>query len=168
MVNYYNGKIYTIRYKKDDKLIYVGSTIQTLYKRFIKHIYDSKYPKNANRPLYKKMNGTDINDWYIELFEECACEKKEQLLQREGQIIREIGTLNKNIPINISINIPSTCNDGNKVQIIDSIKATYNKGYNKIFERELNDGIILWINVRASTRLKYKLKFENNKYVSEI
>ena len=41
------------------------------------------------------MNDTDINDWYIELYEDCSCERKEQLLKREGQVIREIGTLNR-------------------------------------------------------------------------
>ncbi len=41
------------------------------------------------------MNETYINDWYIELYEDFTCERKEQLLQREGQVIREIVTLNK-------------------------------------------------------------------------
>jgi hypothetical protein len=31
---YKNGKIYTIRYKNDDSLIYVGSTVQPLFKRW--------------------------------------------------------------------------------------------------------------------------------------
>ncbi len=35
--------------------------------------------------------------WYIELYEDCPCERQEQLTQREGQVIREIGTLNKRI-----------------------------------------------------------------------
>jgi len=34
---YKNGKIYTIRYKNDDSLIYVGSTIQPLFKRWFEH-----------------------------------------------------------------------------------------------------------------------------------
>jgi hypothetical protein len=94
---YKNGKIYTIRYKNDDSLIYVGSTIGPLYKRFAHHKTDSKNPKNENNHLYKKMREYDINDWYIELYEDYPCERKEQLTQREGQIIREIATLNKNI-----------------------------------------------------------------------
>ena len=43
------------------------------------------------------MRGTDFNDWYIELFEDFQTERKGQLNKREGEIIREIGTLNKNI-----------------------------------------------------------------------
>ena len=37
MPNYSNGKIYTIRYRNDDNLIYVGSTTQMLCRRFQKH-----------------------------------------------------------------------------------------------------------------------------------
>ncbi len=34
---YKNGKIYTIRYRNDDSLIYVGSTVQSLFKRWFGH-----------------------------------------------------------------------------------------------------------------------------------
>jgi hypothetical protein len=51
---------------------------------------------------------------------------------------------------------------------IDSIKVTDKAGYDKRFLRELNDGVITWDKVRKSTRLKYKLKFENNKYSSDL
>ena len=40
------------------------------------------------------MREGDMNNWYIELYEEFPCENKNQLTQREGQVIREIGTLN--------------------------------------------------------------------------
>ena len=50
-----------------------------------------------NKPLYQEVNKTNWDDWYIELFEDYPCENKEQLNRREGQIIREIGTLNKKI-----------------------------------------------------------------------
>lgn len=94
---YKNGKIYTIRYKNDDTLIYVGSTVVPLYKRFSGHKSAAKNPKFEHMLLYKKMNETNINDWYIELYEDFPCERKEQLNKREGEIIRGIGTLNKNI-----------------------------------------------------------------------
>jgi hypothetical protein len=92
-----NAKIYTIRCKSDDTLIYVGSTVQPLYKRLSAHKSKSKDPKCENILLYKKMNELDINDFYIELYIDYPCERKEQLTQREGEIIRQIGTLNKNI-----------------------------------------------------------------------
>ena len=59
---YKNGKIYTIRYKNDDSLIYVGSTIGPLYKRFTQHKIVSKVKKYENMPLYKKFKETNIND----------------------------------------------------------------------------------------------------------
>jgi ATP-dependent Lon protease len=92
-----NGKIYTIRNRNDETLIYVGSTVQPLYKRFSQHKKDSISTRCENMLLYKKMNETDFNDWYIELYIDYPCERKEQLTQREGEIIRQIGTLNKRI-----------------------------------------------------------------------
>ena len=67
---YKNGKIYTIRYKNDDSLTYVGSTIQPLFKRWFQH--KSKVNKEKfNTLLYQKIRETNIEDWYIELYEDC-------------------------------------------------------------------------------------------------
>jgi hypothetical protein len=65
---YKNGKIYTIRHKNDDSLIYVGSTIQPLCKRWHQHkeILNNKNHKSYNMLLYQKMRATNVNDWYIE------------------------------------------------------------------------------------------------------
>ncbi len=97
---YKNGKIYTIRYKNDDSLIYVGSTIQPWFKRWYGHKcrVNNEKSKEYNFFLYQKMRKTNIEDWYIELYEEFSCENTEQLNKREGETIREIGTLNKVIP----------------------------------------------------------------------
>jgi hypothetical protein len=58
----------------------------------------------------------------------------------------------------------------NKVKIIDSIKANDRTKYNVRHVRELNNGVILWENVRASTREKYKLEYNDKlkKYVSNM
>ncbi len=95
---YKNGKIYTIRCKNDDSLIYVGSTVQPLFKRWHQHKSNVNNEKNKeyNTLVYQKIRETNnLNDWYIELYEEFPCENKEQLNKREGEIIREIGILNK-------------------------------------------------------------------------
>ncbi len=96
MPDYSKGKIYTIRCKNDPSLIYVGSTIQSLAKRMGGH-KDSKKNKikYPNHQLYTKIE--DWKDWYIELYENCPCDNKEELLKREGEIIREIGTLNRSV-----------------------------------------------------------------------
>ena len=94
MPNYQDGKIYTIRCRSDNKLIYVGSTVEKLSRRLTKHRANSKITPNIK--LYSEVNG-NWDDWYIELYEVYPCNNKEILLKREGEIIREIGTLNKEI-----------------------------------------------------------------------
>ncbi len=94
MPDYANGKIYTIRNKYDDDKIYVGSTTQTLAKRFHTHKTDSnKKEKYPNHLLYSSVENWD--DWYIELYEIYECKTKEELNKKEGEIIRKIGTLNR-------------------------------------------------------------------------
>jgi Uri superfamily endonuclease len=96
MDKYQKGKIYTIRCYEDNTLVYVGSTVQTLSKRIGAHRSDSKKEKYKNRILYKTVNN-NWDNWYIELYENYSCNSKEELCKREGEIIREIGTLNKDI-----------------------------------------------------------------------
>tara|TARA_R110002072_G_scaffold288277_1_gene454380 strand:- start:53 stop:574 length:522 start_codon:yes stop_codon:yes gene_type:complete len=93
-IRYQRGKIYTIRNLEDDSKIYVGSTIETLSSRLTKHRWSSKIDKYKNNILYQSVNGDWIN-WYIELYENHPCNSKEELEKREGQVIREIGSLNK-------------------------------------------------------------------------
>ena len=96
MSNYNNGKIYTIRCRTDDSLIYVGSTIQSLAKRWGTHKVDSIKEKQKNRLIYTTINN-DWDNWYIELYENYSCKNKEELCKKEGEIIRLIGTLNGRI-----------------------------------------------------------------------
>ena len=92
---YKRGMIYTIRNIKDDTMIYVGSTINNLSKRFNSHKDACKKDLNVNLYLYIENN--DWTDWYIELYENCPCNNRKELDRREGEVIREIGTINKNI-----------------------------------------------------------------------
>jgi hypothetical protein len=92
---YKNGKIYTIRCKNDDTLIYVGSTVQPLFKRWHQHKTRVNKQVYNNILLYQKMRETNIEDFHIELYENFPCNNKEELNKREGEIIREIGILNK-------------------------------------------------------------------------
>lgn len=96
MPDYSNGKIYTIRNRNDNTKIYVGSTIQLLHKRFHSHKCKSQKEEHKNNKLYIEMNN-DLSNWYIELYENYPCNNREELNKREGEIIREIGTLNTNI-----------------------------------------------------------------------
>ena len=94
---YNNGKIYTIRFKSDNNLIYVGSTIQPLHKRFYSHKSRLNTQKYNHLTLYNKMNEKGFHDCYIELYENYSCNSIEELNRSEGEVIREIGTLNREI-----------------------------------------------------------------------
>ena len=89
-LRYLRGKIYTVRCYDDDRLIYVGSTIQPLSVRMANHRCDT------TTSLYKYVNGNWKN-WYIELYEEYPCDNKELLEKREGEVTRLIGNINKRI-----------------------------------------------------------------------
>ena len=93
MPNYQDGQIYTIRCRSDNTLIYVGSTTMTLARRIA---YHRQVGKTIKTKFYTSVNN-NWDDWYIELYEVYPCENKQELCKREGEIIREIGTLNSKI-----------------------------------------------------------------------
>ena len=84
---YENGKIYIVRCKYDDNLIYVGSTIRTLEERLKGH------RTHYRCSLYQYVNG-DWDNWFIELYEDYPCKNKKKLERREGEVQREIATIN--------------------------------------------------------------------------
>ena len=96
MPDYSKGKIYTLRCRTDDALLYVGSTIQHLCDRQASHKRSSKAEKCKKCLLYRTINN-DWDNWYIKLYEEYPCDNREQLCKREGEVIRLIGTLNSRI-----------------------------------------------------------------------
>jgi hypothetical protein len=83
---YENGKIYFIKCKNDDGLVYVGSTIKTLGMRFSNH----KCSKEVSLLKYVE----DWDDWYIELYENYPCKNEYFLTQREDEIIKKFATIN--------------------------------------------------------------------------
>jgi hypothetical protein len=128
---YKRGMIYTIRCITDDTLIYVGSTINVLSKRFHKHKRDCKWGKSKIK-LYHYITDNDWTNWYIELYENFPCNNKNELDRREGQVIRDIGTINKNIA---GRTIKEWCEDNvDKKKEYD--KIYYENNVEKIKERE--------------------------------
>ncbi len=99
--NRYNqGKIYTIRSHQTDQF-YIGSTCMSLYKRLYKH---RNGKKSYEKEKYHYLTSFEIlkyDDHYIELLENYPCNSKEELHQREGQLIREHihKLVNKQIPL---------------------------------------------------------------------
>ncbi len=81
MVNYADGKIDTVQCSEHPDEIYGGSTSRPLSERFDEH-------KHKDMIVFHK--GLNFHNlvWYLELDEHFPC-------QREGEVISEIGTLNK-------------------------------------------------------------------------
>lgn len=95
LIDYTRSKIYTIKSPNTDK-IYIGSTTNTLYKRMCSHIAHSKENckiKNTSRIIINS------GDSYIELLEEYPCVTRQELLKREGELIKQhkLICVNKNI-----------------------------------------------------------------------
>ncbi len=96
MPNYQDGKIYTIRNYTDNSLIYVGSTTApTLARRLAEHRTNCK--ENTKNTLYNHIINNNWSNWYIELHSYYPCNNRAELNRREGEVIREISTINKNI-----------------------------------------------------------------------
>jgi hypothetical protein len=98
MVNYQNGKVYTIRSRSREDLIYVGSTCNSLAKRL--GLHRSKY-RSWQRTGTKRLTSFDvlaIGDEYIELLESYPCSNRMELERREGQLIRSMDCVNRITP----------------------------------------------------------------------
>ena len=164
------AKIYKITNDYNDD-IYIGSTCDTLIKRYIKH--KSKM-KTENTKLYIFMNKIGIERFRIELIENYPCEDKYQLLQRESYWIREIGTLNDRLSY--------VSTDERKLYM-----NLYNKSYAEINKEEIKmkkkiyydrkneeitckcGSIIKGYNIKVHKRtikhINYERDFTNNDYI---
>ena len=93
MPNYTEGKIYAIKSHETDK-VYIGSTTQSLNKRFIGHKHDAV----RNAPC-KSKEIFQYKDTYIELIENYSCKTIEELHAREAEIMKITpNIINKFIP----------------------------------------------------------------------
>ena len=90
------AKIYKITNDYNDE-VYIGSTCNKLNKRFSQHRNNCKHEDKKNRPLYTLMNEIGDTRFRIQLICDYPCEDKYQLKQKEGEYIRNLGTLNKQI-----------------------------------------------------------------------
>jgi len=90
--NYALSKVYVIRNTINEKL-YVGSTTRTLAQRMTQHRCYYNKGRNTKFPLYEAMNELGVEHFYIELWKDAPCERKEQLHKCEGDAIRELKTI---------------------------------------------------------------------------
>lgn len=54
--------------------IYIGKTVSTIEKRWHQHIREARKERSKNRPLYQAMNKYGIENFKIEMIEECSVE----------------------------------------------------------------------------------------------
>ena len=161
MPDYKQGKIYTVRCKTDDTLIYIGCTTQSLCERMGKHKYTST--KRPNICFYQYVD--DWDNWYIELFENFPCNSKEELNKREGEIIRKIGTVNQQI----AGRTHKEWYDDNKEQVLNRQKENYNNNKDKILQKQKEYAIknkdkIKDYKKEYANKNKQKLAEEKKKY----
>lgn len=101
MVNYQEGKIYKIISNTDDEICYVGSTPKKyLSQRMDSHRCDYKLWKNGKRKKvmsYELFEKYGIENCRIELLEIYSCNSKDELSKKEGEYIRSLKCVNKNI-----------------------------------------------------------------------
>ena len=93
-LRYLNGKIYFVINVLNRELCYVGSTINGLDVRFINH---KQMCRGGGKlvSLYHHIVDNDWSNWRIVLFEDFPCSNRKELERREGEIIRQFGTINK-------------------------------------------------------------------------
>jgi hypothetical protein len=129
-VDYTQGKIYKITndYNED---VYIGSTCDTLVKRFSAHKRSSYNEKTQHRPLYTLINEIGFERFRIQLIENYACEDLYQLRQKEGEYIRKLGTLNKLIAGREFSEYSKEYRQGNKEILQEKDKQKYLKNRDK-------------------------------------
>ena len=127
MPNFSNRKIYKITNDYNDD-IYVGSTSDSLVKRFSAH---KSLSQSKDFPLYNLINEIGFERFRIELIENFPCEDVYQLRQREGYWIRQLGTLNKIISGRTHKEYRAT----EKEKIKEKHKEWYEKNQDKILEQ---------------------------------
>ena len=87
-VDYQGGKIYTIRAPATDKY-YIGSTADSLPKRFYEHKASFARYQNGKMNNITSFQIVELEGAYIELLETYPCNSKAELERREGELIRE-------------------------------------------------------------------------------
>jgi predicted GIY-YIG superfamily endonuclease len=86
---YQGGKIYKITSEHSNKY-YIGSTINSLNTRFSLHKnYYKQFKEQKHNNKLTVFDLFDLGECSISLVEQFPCNTKRELLDREGQIIRE-------------------------------------------------------------------------------
>jgi hypothetical protein len=94
MPDYQKGKIYKI-VDLNEEMIYVGSTCEKLSQRMASHRL--KYRRSDYCSSHDIFDKYGIENCKILLIENYSCNSKEELFKKEGEYIRQLNCVNKNI-----------------------------------------------------------------------
>lgn len=110
--------IYKITNKVNGK-IYIGKTLGSIEKRWKEHCNDYLKQRKEKRPLYSAMKKYGVENFYIEVVEECS---EEVLAEREIYWIERYGSFKYGYNATIG-------GDGKRYCDYDLIYSLYQKGY---------------------------------------
>ena len=128
------SKIYKITNDFDDS-VYVGSTCDTLVKRFSRHKTSMNEEKKKHLLIYKLMNDFGFERFRIDLIEDYSCNDKQMLRHREGFWIRE---LKANLNMKIEGRNKQMWYEDNKERMLNKFKEYQNEHKHKIQEYQKN------------------------------
>ena len=132
MVNYQLGKIYKIECNETG-LIYIGSTAEpTLARRLTKHVQGYKEYKAGKGKYISSYIIIEHGNYDIYLIENCPCNSKDELHQREGYHIRNHECVNKKIPCRTR----DEWYESNKESIYKRVKDYYIENRDKMIESQ--------------------------------
>ena len=162
---YSNGKIYKI-WNDANNEVYIGSTFQPLCKRMANHRTHATCENKYNTKLYTMMRALGFDLFHIELIETFPCINKEELRKREGELIREFGTLNSRVE-----NRTQQQYRVDKKQQINAIKRKYaleNKErlseYKKDWYEKNKEVVISRVKVNSEVNRDQKLEYYKKRY----
>ena len=163
MPDYSKGKIYTLRSYQTDE-IYIGSSINTLPKRLGKHKTDHKNWKIGKQNYITSFELIKYDDCYIELLELFPCNSKAELEKKEGEYIRSMNCVNKNIAGRTSKEYHKEWRKQNKEHHTEYNKQYYIDNIDKIKEQTKEYRIENADNIKEKNQ---KYQIENTDKIKE-
>lgn len=137
--DYENAKIYQISSISHPELVYIGSTFSLLSKRHSEHKRNYKTYIKGLRSYVSSFDIMQLGDTHISIIESFPCTNKQDLLKREGDLIRATNCVN----IVISGRSQKQYYLDNKARIRDQQRAYKIANYESINKNRLKKKVCL-------------------------
>lgn len=158
---YQNGKIYKLVH--DDKVIYVGSTVQQLNDRLSCHKGTSKL--KPDRKIYKFISNVGWNNVDIQLVENYNCENRNELELRERYYIELLKPdLNTQLPTRTK----NEWRNQNKNKVLEMKNKYYNNNKEKVNEwRKAKIQCCCGSNISNSNKALHERSLKHQNYIKQ-